>query len=192
MHDSQVFFHEEQRFSNIVMWLPLILALLIVTGAFGFTMLQQIHALDAWNLKAATCPLFKNAPMAKPSDKMIVAMIIGGAVPLIIVVAVGLWMRSIKLVIEVRTGGIYVDFKGLFVSRLIAFKELQKCEYKKYTYLKWIWDYGGWGTKRGFRGQTYSTRGCEGAELAFQNGKYLLLGSQKAKQLAFTINERLS
>ena len=54
-----------------------------------------------------------------------------------------------------------------------------------------IWEYGGWGIRLGAGGGAYNMRGNEGVQLHLRDGRRLLIGSQRAEELAEVIR-RLS
>ena len=50
------------------------------------------------------------------------------------------------------------------------------------------WNYGGWGLRTNFRSNAYTVRGNEGVWLEFNDAKPVLVGSQRAAELADVIN----
>jgi TATA-box binding protein (TBP) (component of TFIID and TFIIIB) len=49
-------------------------------------------------------------------------------------------------------------------------------------------EYGGWGIKYGRKGKAYNVSGNRGVQLVFKDGKQLLIGSQRAEELAEAIS----
>ena len=63
----------------------------------------------------------------------------------------------------------------------IPFSEIKKFEARKY---RPIIEYGGWGLRWGFKnGKAYNIKGNMGLQLEFNNGKKLLIGTQKPDEL---------
>jgi hypothetical protein len=56
-----------------------------------------------------------------------------------------------------------------------------------------ILEYGGWGIRCGFKGaRAYNVSGNKGVQLILQNGKRLLIGSQKPDELVEAINSMMA
>ncbi|UCH85591.1 MAG: hypothetical protein JSW50_07875 [Candidatus Latescibacterota bacterium] len=87
-----------------------------------------------------------------------------------------------RLVTEVRSEGLfirYVPFHRAFTQ--IPLDGVTSCEARTY---KPIREYGGWGIRRGLGKKAYNVSGNQGVELQFEDGSKLLIGSNKASQLA--------
>lgn len=96
-------------------------------------------------------------------------------------------MWLLRLRIRVAEGGVHVRLWPL-PERVIAYGEIERCYARQY---RPILEYGGWGIRRGFRGWAYNVSGNEGVQLELIGGKHVLLGSQRAKELAEAIASRL-
>ncbi len=82
-----------------------------------------------------------------------------------------------------------VAVKGLiFVDRLIRFEEIESAAMREY---KPLIEYGGWGYRIGPSGKAYNAQGNEGVQLVLKNGKRVLIGSQRALELAMLISQRI-
>jgi Family of unknown function (DUF6141) len=111
----------------------------------------------------------------------------GTAITGLLVGIVGL-AATVKLVTEVRADGLHIRFRGLWVNRTIGYNEITLCEARTY---RPIMEYGGWGVRWTFhKGKAYNVRGNRGVQLVLANGKFLLIGSQQADELAAAINAR--
>ena len=55
-----------------------------------------------------------------------------------------------------------------------------------------LWDYGGWGIRCGRKGIAYNVSGDRGVQLELERGRPILIGSQRAEELARAIEERMS
>ncbi len=97
-----------------------------------------------------------------------------------------------RLVTEVRDNGVYVRFAP-FQSKFqrIAFTEIVSATAREYSA---IGEYGGWGIRYGLGGvgRAYNTSGNQGVQLVFKDGRKLLIGSQRAKELAELIQLNLN
>jgi hypothetical protein len=122
----------------------------------------------------------RHEPMELPG--VVIAVSCGVLIPL--GTAVLIWV--IRLETEVRTDGLYVRYFP-FHRRFRRFEaeDLSECFARKY---RPILEYGGWGIKGGWKGgRAYNVSGNEGVQLAFKNGKRLLIGSKEANKLEAAI-----
>ena len=67
-----------------------------------------------------------------------------------------------------------------FKSHTINIDEIERIEALKY---KPLVDYGGWGIRYGFKGKAYNVSGNLGVKVYLTNGRNILFGSQKHKEL---------
>jgi hypothetical protein len=85
----------------------------------------------------------------------------------------------------VKTDGIHVLFHPFHRKpRCFAWYQMVQCEVRKYSPLR---EYGGWGIKWGFSGKAYNVSGNQGVQIKFQNGRRLLIGTQKPEEFAQAI-----
>ena len=94
-----------------------------------------------------------------------------------------------KLQTEVRRDGLYVRFYPFHLTA--RKKPLEKVVSLRAITYRPIWDYGGWGMRFGRGGRAYNVRGRQGVRLEFDNGKHLLIGSQRPEELAAAIETLL-
>ena len=88
---------------------------------------------------------------------------------------------SLRLITEVRYDGLYIRFFPLqFHKHKISLGEIKKYEIRTYSALK---EYGGYGIRYGKNGKAYNVSGNRGVQLEFQDGKRLLIGSQRPEEL---------
>ena len=163
-------FSEEQLLRShkvMIVTLPVGLALI---GIFGYAMVEQLILGKP----------FTDDPLSDPA-----LMVIG---PLYI--ALGVFLLYLyfgaRLITQVRPEGVYVRFVP-FHRRFKNFTREQVVGCEAVTYRP-IRDYGGWGIRYGRKGRAYNTHGNRGVRLEFQDGKSLMVGSQKADSLASAIN----
>ena len=74
----------------------------------------------------------------------------------------------------------YQFFPFHFKKHLIKSGEIEKIEALQY---KPLGDYGGWGVRYGFKGKAYNVSGNKGVKVYLTNGRNILFGSQKYKDL---------
>ena len=89
-----------------------------------------------------------------------------------------------RLVIEVTSGQIAIRFFPLS-RRQISLADVQTVEVRKYNAIK---EYGGWGIK-GWTAKSvaYNVSGDTGVQLTLRDGRKVMLGSQRAEELAGVI-----
>ncbi len=73
--------------------------------------------------------------------------------------------------------------------RTYAWSEIASAEVRMY---RPIVEYGGWGLRWGPSGKAYNAFGTEGVQLVLTNGNRVLVGSQRASELATALNTHLS
>jgi len=112
------------------------------------------------------------------------AVIVGIGVP----IAVTALFLLLKLETEVRPDGLYVRYFPFHIHfKRFGPEDLSECYARRY---KPIMEYGGWGIRCSLRnGKAYNVSGNRGVQLVLSSGKKLLIGSQKADELAAAIRE---
>jgi hypothetical protein len=160
---NSAIFREVQRFRQ---WWVLLLVLLVASISwYGF--IQQIVLKKPFGDNPA------------PDSVMIIILVIFG-------ILFPLLFYSLKLITEVRFDGLYVKFFPLqFHSKKISFGDIKSYEIRTYSALK---EYGGYGIRLGPRGNAYNVSGNKGIQLEFQDGKQLLVGTQKPEEFFSALN----
>lgn len=93
-----------------------------------------------------------------------------------------LWLH---MVVEVTSDAVVVRYRP-FVNRRIAMSEILQVEPRVYRPLG---EFGGWGI-RGWNGRVaYNVSGDTGVELTLVDGRHVLIGTQKAAELAGAIHK---
>jgi hypothetical protein len=169
--ENAMVFREEQKFHQRWLWLMLLALTLATVIFFGKGMVQQLVLGKPWG----------DRPMSDP------ALLFVGSGTILFVLAMTYLFYCLKLITEVRDNGLYVQFFPLR-KRKIDFRDIQSCEVRTYNP---IHDYGGWGIKSGRKGKAYNVSGDRGVMLAFFDGQPLLIGSQRAEELAAAIRRHL-
>jgi hypothetical protein len=97
-----------------------------------------------------------------------------------------LWIfYAMRLETRVDANAVRLRFFPL-IRRTIPLTEIQSCEARTYRPIR---EYGGWGIRWGFSGMAFNVSGDRGVQLVLTGGKRLLIGSQRADELAAVINE---
>ena len=164
-------FHEEQRFRQPWLWAIMAVAVLPQIFLFGYGMVQQLVLGRPWG----------DRPM---SDT---ALLLTGTATILLSLGLLALFLGMRLVTEVRGDGLRVRFFP-FHLREIVFRpgEIRAWEAEEYRPLL---DYGGWGIRYGRGGKAYNVSGNRGVRLEFTDGQRLLIGSQRADELASAIRE---
>jgi hypothetical protein len=103
-----------------------------------------------------------------------------------VAVVVAVWLWRLKLVTEVREDGLYICFVWLWPERTIPWDQIRGVETRTYRPIR---DFGGYGVRWAARGIVYHARGKRGARIVLASGERVLIGSQRADELACAIAE---
>ena len=94
-----------------------------------------------------------------------------------------LFFLYLRLIVTVTNESINIHFRPL-IRRVIPIVEVTHVESRNYAPLL---EYGGWGI-RGLGGnRAYDVSGNRGVELILKDGRKVMIGSQKADDLAFKL-----
>ena len=165
--DGDVLFHEEQRLPK---WLS------VVVGLVGLlTMVVLVYAL----IRELCGWTGEGGPTG--SERAICL----GVVTFLFLIGVGPCIAFVllKLFIEVRRDGLFVRYYPVH-RRPVRIDLTQVVRVQAVTYSTTQY---GWGIRRVHLGKAYTARGARGARLDYAYGKHLLLGSQRAEELAAAI-----
>jgi len=176
--DSNPVYHEEQRFRQPWVWGILLLGVLIM----AFSCVS--------NARRLVQDLAGGEPSTGETASSTLTVVLALSFFLEVLIIVGLlWLFiAAKLVTEVRADGLLVHFYPLR-RRWITYAEIQSCQARRY---KPLLEYGGWGIRWSGRGNwAYNVSGNEGVHLELESGQRLLIGSQRADELAEAIQARL-
>lgn len=104
------------------------------------------------------------------------------------VLALLLFFAVVRMVVRVTPKGLDVAFHPL-IYRHIPLADIASCEARVYRPIR---EYGGWGVRWGWKGgRAYNVRGNRGVQLELRSGESVLLGSQRADELASVIRQQL-
>jgi hypothetical protein len=146
-----------------------LLGVMVVTtvGVFGYGMLQQLVLGRPWG----------DRPM---SD---LALMLVGSASILLVSGIAYLLYTARLITEARPDALYLRFFPLS-QRRIPWSDVASCQARTYRPIR---EYGGWGIRFGRGGMAYNVSGDRGVQLELRRSKALLVGSQRAEQLASII-----
>ena len=155
-------FIEEQKFTQI--WLFLVLAILFIM---------------------AIIPIVKDWDTISQGS---VGEILSNTGGILVLLFVFVLFNFFKLKTRIDEKGIYYQYLPFHFSyRFLNWDSISKCYVRNYNA---IFEYGGWGLKFSFRkskGESFTVKGNIGLQIAMQNGKNILIGTQKKEEIQRTI-----
>lgn len=166
-NDSEkTYYREVQSFRQV--WLWLIIVLPAALFSFGF-MKQIIYKMP-----------FGSKPMS--DHALIVIWLATLILPCV--------FYFCKLCTLVKKDGVYVRFIPFHFSYVpIPFSQVRKYEARTYSPVA---EYGGWGIRySGTHGKAYNVSGNQGIQFELDNGKRILIGTQKADEFMRAIDETI-
>jgi hypothetical protein len=105
-------------------------------------------------------------------------------------VGIPILLLTMELVTEVRSDGLYVRMIPFHLKyKRFSWDEIRECQARKYDPIR---EYGGWGIRWGKGGRAYNMSGSRGVQLVLSDGRRLLIGSQRAEELAAFIQQARS
>ncbi len=169
---ERILFVEEQRFTQWWLWAIMILSLLAVIAPFGYGIYSQ---------EVLNAP-FGNNPTSTNS------LIVTGVSVLVLVGLIFVIFVCMKLKTKITTEFVMVLFPPFMRKwKKISPDEIDRFEVRTY---KAIYEYGGYGMKRGFRaGQSYTVSGKIGLQLYLKNGKKILIGTKKRQAIEYAMRK---
>ena len=165
---STVHYREVQRFTQPWLWVFILATLLFVLVTFGWALYQQLVLGEPWG----------NRPMTNTGLVLSSCGAIGVSAAIVLLFVV------LRLEVEVRDDGVHVAFRPLS-RRVFSFSDIRQCTARKYQPLR---NYGGWGLRSTFRSHASPVRGDSGVWFEFHGQKPVLVGSQRAEELADVVN----
>lgn len=151
-------FEESQRFSQIWLWIIIIGVSIILVVQVPFNIIQESG----------------DKPMSGTNIIILVAS-------LLFVIGINLLFFVARLKTKINSDGIYITFFPFFTkSKSFPWDKIKKAYVRKY---KPIWEYGGWGIRIRWNSRAYNTSGTMGMQLIMQDGKKILIGTQKPEEL---------
>jgi len=166
--ENKILFNESQGLRHWWIWMLLIL----MHGFILFAIYYQVllgHPLG-------------NKPMSD-TGLLVTALLFFGLT---------LFLVNIRLHTRITQAGIYVRFVPFHRKfRFFGWDEIRNIQIRKY---RPIAEYGGWGWRIGITGsgKAYNMYGNKGLQLEFNNGKKLLIGTNKASEMERVFKTDLS
>lgn len=158
---SSYLFREEQ--SMRAPWLWLVIG--SVEGLQWWGFYQQVVRGEPWGTKPA------------PDWALVVLWLAFG-------IGLPLLFLYLKLIVTVTNAAVEVRYRP-FVARTIRLSEIAQAEARSYAPIR---EFGGWGIRGGLHGtRAYNVSGNRGVELTLRDGRTLMIGSQRADELAQAI-----
>lgn len=155
-------FEEHQRFTQLWLWVPMLLLAALFTWGF----VQQVVLGKPWGLSGEL------------SDTLVWVLFLSG-------IGIPLFIGSLRLDTVVTEAELRVRLWPL-PGRRIPTTSIRRCEARRY---RPILEYGGWGVRYGLRhGWAYNVKGNQGVQLELEGAKPLLIGSQQSAALEAAIN----
>ncbi len=110
------------------------------------------------------------------------------AICTIVCILLALLFSMVRLELTITTDAIqYRLFPFQIRIRTILFNQLAEYRVRKYAPLL---EYGGWGLRWGASGSAVTVKGRMGIQLAFKNGKRLLIGTSDAASASRILSQR--
>lgn len=159
-------FNEVQKFRSIWLWLLLSLSAIVTLGPLLYGFFQQI-------VKGQPYGDHPMSDMALLVTLTLVALVFAGLLWLFRTTA--LWSRINREEIRFR----FKPFQTK--AKVIRWEEIASYELETFKPMS---QYGGWGVRMTSGGMAYIVQGNQGLKLLLKNGKSILLGTQKEKELA--------
>ncbi len=169
MAPDHVLFSEEQSFRQRWLWALLVVAVAPIPAVFWYGVLHQVVGGHPWGSR----------PM---SDAGLLAVAVLDTLFTVGLLAL-FW--SARLVTIVQSDGLLVRFRPFHLRpRRIDLGDVVSVEAVTYSPLR---QYGGWGIRYGLGGKAYNVSGNRGVRLTRRTGRRLLIGSQRADELAAAV-----
>jgi hypothetical protein len=164
-------FREQQQFRQPWLWLLFTCISLPIVALLGYGMYVQL----------VLGRPFGNHPL---SDGGLIAVFTG---ILLLHAAVMALFWFARLAVEVTPAEVSICFRPFHLQpRRIPLDQIEEARARDYDPLM---EFGGWGVRMGASGPAYNVSGDHGVQLTLRDGKQILIGSQKAEELAAAIRE---
>ncbi len=161
----RVYFKEEQRFTQVWLWVVLIVT---AVGAI----LPLVVELYAQLIEGRQ---FGDHPSTNVTLLISFFIVLGFSVGIILL----FWKT--RLITEVDNRSIQVRFPPFFLkAKVFPTDTIEEYRIRQY---KPLLEYGGWGIRLGRKGRAYNVKGKTGLQLVFKGGKRLLIGTQRGDAL---------
>ncbi len=171
---NRIYFKEEQKFNQWWLKLILYLSVLAALGPLYYGTIVQLSTGVPWGDKPA-------------SDTVLIVIDL-----LVTLLMAGiLWLIfGTKMITEIKNDGLHIRFKPFLRNEKVIQKEnIEKFDVVKYNP---VTDYGGWGVKRGRKGNVINVSGNKGLYLVLKGGKKFMIGTARPEAMKHAINKLMS
>jgi hypothetical protein len=167
---SAVLFREIQRSRQWWLYVVIFMTCIATAGVFGYIFVMQV----VLNHQIGDHPMSNNA-------LTLTAILVIGVDAIIV------WLvLASNMVTEVRPDGLFIRYYPFHPKfRKIPIENALSIEVVTYNPIA---DYGGWGLRYGKNGRAYNPCGNRGVRITKDDGKHILIGSQKPEELLDAIN----
>jgi hypothetical protein len=146
----------------------------VATGESVFHEEQRFRNWWAWALLAiADAPLVAVLVLTRTISYSL------GLAAIVVTLVAALFLVA-RLVVDVTADEITISFHFLWPTRRIRMPDITRAHATKYNSLL---EYGGYGVRLGFKGWAFNTGGNEGVLVETNDGKRVMIGSRRAKEL---------
>ena len=167
---GKLLFEETQYFKYTWSWWLIVLITPPTLGGIVYSFIQELDRSGGEMSEGAMTTLFALIGTST---------LIGGVIWL---------LHVLHLIVKVDEGTLTFTFYPFVrTPRSLSKSDLRQLYVRKYNPIS---EYGGWGYRvRGRRGKAFNIKGNWGLQLVFPDGKQLLLGTQKPKELEQAIQQ---
>ena len=161
------FFREEQRFSNVWLYVFVVIVFTIAIAPTVIALYSQI--------------VLGIPDGEDPSSNEALQVLL--FVLLVMFVLILLLFSKMKLLTEVKNEGVFYKYPPFIIKfKVIRKEEIEKYEVRKYSPIR---EYSGWGIRYswGKSGRAYNVKGNIGLQLYLVDGKKILFGTQRGDAL---------
>ncbi len=152
-----------QGFRQWWLWVLLLVTALGTVGLFGYGISVQVIQGTPWG----------DNPMSDGG------LIVTAVATTLLTVGMAALLLSARLITEVHSDGLHIRFFPLR-WKVIPYETIASYQARTYHPIR---EYGGWGIRWGREGKAYIVGGNEGLQLLLNDGRKVLVGSQRAQEL---------
>ena len=152
-----------QGFRQWWLWVLLLVTALGTVGLFGYGIYVQVIQGTPWG----------DNPMSDGG------LIVTAVATTLLTVGMAALLLSARLITEVHSDGLHIRFFPLR-WKVIPYETIASYQARTYHPIR---EYGGWGIRWGREGKAYIVGGNEGLQLLLNDGRKVLVGSQRAQEL---------
>ena len=102
-----------------------------------------------------------------------------------IILSILLLLYCLRLKTNIDQQGIHIRFIPFVWNKLIPWDSVEKAYGRTYT----LMDFGGWGYRISSQGIAYNAQGKYGLQLILKNGKRIMIGTQKPKEIEMVLSQ---